>query len=381
MKAIIKKLYFTGLMGILVVCNACQEDEVFENEIVEGAEPSADFSGSSGSLEVNFTNLSEDGDSYYWEFGDGGSSSENSPTHIYANAGTYNVTLNARSAAGYSDSMSKELFVAGPSSAAFSVENEFKLIRRFDASGSQNAASFSWDFGDGSAHETAMVLTHEFPAEGSYEVSLTVVGLLGDTKVLIKTIDVYEEEINLLEGSDMENSAKAFWTNWSSQNSNPPEFGYTGDGPEEGEGASLRFNNFTAPQDNSVNQLIYQEVNVTAGGKYRLEAKVKAPEGAYQTYIQFYISKDPNTWIEDVSNPDTNHFLALNTWHGWMGPVDGDLYQAVQANGGYGLGASTGGIYTATETGKLYIGIQVGTWSGYSNGDILVDEVKFIRVE
>ena len=80
MKAIIKKLYFTGLMGILVVCNACQEDEVFENEIVEGAEPSADFSGSSGSLEVNFTNLSEDGDSYYWEFGDGGSSSENSPT-------------------------------------------------------------------------------------------------------------------------------------------------------------------------------------------------------------------------------------------------------------------------------------------------------------
>ena len=64
-----------------------------------------------------------------------------------------------------------------------------------------------------------------------------------------------------------------------------------------------------------------------------------------------------------------------------MGPVDGDLYQAVQANGGYGLGASTGGIYTATETGKLYIGIQVGTWSGYSNGDILVDEVKFIRVE
>jgi gliding motility-associated-like protein len=43
--------------------------------------------------EVQFTNSSSGGDTYSWDFGDGGTSAESHPTHAYAEPGTYVVTL------------------------------------------------------------------------------------------------------------------------------------------------------------------------------------------------------------------------------------------------------------------------------------------------
>ncbi|NOQ75715.1 MAG: PKD domain-containing protein [Crocinitomix sp.] len=43
--------------------------------------------------EVNFTNESFNAFTYDWDFGDGGTSTEESPTHVYLEAGTFTVTL------------------------------------------------------------------------------------------------------------------------------------------------------------------------------------------------------------------------------------------------------------------------------------------------
>jgi len=60
-------------------------------------EPVADFTAiPNGVNEVLFTNLSQNADSYEWNFGDGSAVSfEETPTHQYANAGPYTVTLTA----------------------------------------------------------------------------------------------------------------------------------------------------------------------------------------------------------------------------------------------------------------------------------------------
>ena len=63
--------------------------------IIVNATPTADFSFSLFGLTVEFTNLSGNATSYAWDFGDGNTSNENNPTHTYATAGTYDVTLNA----------------------------------------------------------------------------------------------------------------------------------------------------------------------------------------------------------------------------------------------------------------------------------------------
>ena len=44
-------------------------------------------------LEVSFTDQSPDGNSWFWEFGDGATSTEQNPTHSYAVPGSYTVTL------------------------------------------------------------------------------------------------------------------------------------------------------------------------------------------------------------------------------------------------------------------------------------------------
>jgi hypothetical protein len=64
---------------------------------IQGSKPVASFSYSMGStqLEVQFidTSTSQGALTYSWNFGDGASSSQQNPSHLYASAGTYTVVL------------------------------------------------------------------------------------------------------------------------------------------------------------------------------------------------------------------------------------------------------------------------------------------------
>lgn len=51
-------------------------------------------------------------DSWAWDFGDSGSSTEQSPSHTYAGAGTYTVTLTVTSSGGSSSTISALVVVA-----------------------------------------------------------------------------------------------------------------------------------------------------------------------------------------------------------------------------------------------------------------------------
>jgi PKD repeat protein len=53
---------------------------------------------------IRFTNQSTYAEKYNWDFGDGSKSTEKSPEHTYAAAGTYEVTLTAEGIAGQTHS-------------------------------------------------------------------------------------------------------------------------------------------------------------------------------------------------------------------------------------------------------------------------------------
>jgi len=57
------------------------------------APPVAQFTFSQNNAIVDFTNTSTNGDSYFWDFGDGSTATTASPSHTYTANGTYNVML------------------------------------------------------------------------------------------------------------------------------------------------------------------------------------------------------------------------------------------------------------------------------------------------
>jgi len=85
--------------------------------LAQNQAPVAAFSHSQNNLTVNFVNESTDADNdpltYLWTFGDGQTSTEASPTHQYANVGSYDVTLQVTDDNDVSSTISQTISVSG----------------------------------------------------------------------------------------------------------------------------------------------------------------------------------------------------------------------------------------------------------------------------
>jgi PKD repeat protein len=166
--------------------------------------PSSPLSGSPVSFDGSAS--SEAGGSiasYSWDFGDGSAAGSGvTPTHAYASAGTYMVTLTVTDGHGNSGGTSQVVTVdavaahASPS-AAFSFTPASPVSGSpvsFDGSGSSepggSIVSYSWSFGDGSVSAGGVTPSHAYSHAGTYTVSLTVTDAIGVTGGATKQITV-----------------------------------------------------------------------------------------------------------------------------------------------------------------------------------------------
>lgn len=96
MKSVLNLRFALFAMALLAVAACNNDDEI--PPVTTGDDPVASFQfavSDDNFLEVAFSNFSQNADSYSWDFGDGNSSTEESPTHVYETAGDYTVTLTA----------------------------------------------------------------------------------------------------------------------------------------------------------------------------------------------------------------------------------------------------------------------------------------------
>jgi plastocyanin len=138
---------------------------------------------------------------YEWDFGDGATGTGQTASHAYSASGTYTVKLTVKTAAQAKETNPKleskqtaqiEITVKAALSVAISAsvtEGPAPLDVSFTAEVQGTAASYNWDFGDGSTSTEANP-THTFTAEGSYTVKLVVTAPDGSTASAEKTITV-----------------------------------------------------------------------------------------------------------------------------------------------------------------------------------------------
>ena len=147
--------------------------------------PQATFTGTplSGTapLSVSFTDGSTNSPTgWSWTFGDGTGSTEQNPVHVYDQAGTYDVTLQASNAGG-SNSFTRLAYVQvgsvpPPPVAAFTgspLSGAAPLQVTFSDGSTGSPTGWSWTFGDGTG-SSQQNPSHTYSQPGTYDVTLQV---------------------------------------------------------------------------------------------------------------------------------------------------------------------------------------------------------------
>jgi PKD repeat protein len=145
---------------------------------------------------------------YVWTFTDGTlkTLTGRNPTYVFANPGTYTVTLNVTDAAGNwatdtvvvtasrviiePQDVTKPVAKAGSDKTA--VEGK---VANFDAGGSSDnvgIVSYEWNFGDGTAG-TGKTVTHTYTEPGTYAVTLTVKDAAGNSNTASISVTIQKD--------------------------------------------------------------------------------------------------------------------------------------------------------------------------------------------
>ncbi len=153
--------------------------------------PVANFTSTCSQLTCNFDGSSSTaaaGATYSWTFGDATSGSGVTTSHTYAGPGPYSVTLTVTDANGTSSKTSSVTVSNTPPApvASFTKSCSGRTCT-FDASATTNAASYSWNFGDGFTG-TGVIVSHTFALRTSYTVTLTATGAAGGSSTATQPV-------------------------------------------------------------------------------------------------------------------------------------------------------------------------------------------------
>ncbi|MES2591147.1 MAG: PKD domain-containing protein [Bacteroidota bacterium] len=169
---------------IVTTNNSCSDTIVQQITVFNNPVAAFTFTNVCLGDSINFTNTStislpDSITSYLWNFGYSGNTSNiKTPSHQYLTQGTYNVTLVTTTSKGCSDALTVPVNTFDPPTSAFSAGNTCLMDSVLFSNTTLpptmgTTASWSWDFGDGSALETSILSPyHLYSATGNYTITL-----------------------------------------------------------------------------------------------------------------------------------------------------------------------------------------------------------------
>lgn len=144
---------------------------------------------------------------WFWDFGDGTQSTEQSPLHVYTTSGNFAVTVKVTNDKGCYSVLTKPSYIQVTDGVISKFTNTtaavckppFSITFNNNSTGS-GTLSYYWDFGDGST-STLQNPTHSYTTTGNYTVSLATTSTIGCTDTLSK--------VGLINTTDISNSFNA----------------------------------------------------------------------------------------------------------------------------------------------------------------------------
>jgi PKD repeat protein len=146
-------------------------------------------------LNVSFTNFSTGNQlTYFWDFGDGSTSTQQLPSHTYTTSGAFNVSLIVTDSSGCSDTLTKQAYIQTVNPAAGYVAPPptsgcAPLTAQF-TDATVGSIGWLWDFGDGTT-STLQNPIHTYNTPGTYVVALTTTSAGGGCQQLINNFSTF----------------------------------------------------------------------------------------------------------------------------------------------------------------------------------------------
>lgn len=179
----------------LIVISAMGCVDTIVQQVTVNPWPIADFTSTTGCLNapVVFTDISTVNptsiNSWYWEFGDGDTSTLQNPTNLYPAVGSYNVTLIVQTDEGCVDTIIQTVVVSPAPVAAFIpvsiVVDPLELVYFTDQSiGNTTIVAWSWEFGDGVGTSLLQNPSYAYVGGGYFTVTEIVTNNFGCTDTI-----------------------------------------------------------------------------------------------------------------------------------------------------------------------------------------------------
>jgi PKD repeat protein len=172
--------------------------------------PQVDFSVSKACLGqlTSFTNLSTipiGGMTYLWDFGDGTTSTQPSPTKSFSSISSNNISLTATSNANcVTGPISKQVDIHYAPVVDFSTNNVCELINiplTNSSSITAGTLTYQWDFGDATT-ASGITPVKSYVSGGPYSITLTANSNFNCSNQVTKPIDIYRNPVSSFTAAD-----------------------------------------------------------------------------------------------------------------------------------------------------------------------------------
>lgn len=275
---------------------------------------------------VTFNNSSLNATLYAWDFGDGTTAIEKSPTHSYSAEGNYTVMLTASNSIGESNVFTQIVAAVAPITVDFdAVIDATDNKKVVFTNNSVNASNYSWDFGDGNT-STDVSPTHTYATETTYSVTLSATNSIGETTTYTENVVIVNPNVVAIRNGTFDDETvkddnRIVWRNTALESDAQATFGIGNpvlqmstthrSAPNSGKLP-------TAENSGDPRRWAYQAITVDPNASYTIKGWISNKSANVGSTVTFQIYDAPFTTaavVNDVSRIITSSVFDASTGH------------------------------------------------------------------